>query len=267
MAISRSPVVMIHGAFCGGWVFDPWRTIFEAKGYDVHTPTLRHHDCGQNPPRELGTTSIRDYVDDIGELIADLPAEPILIGHSMGGLIAQMLAARFHVRALVLLATSAPWGVLPSTTFEIVSAQSLYLAGEFWKQRLRPKQWIAAANALDMMTEHEHDEIFQHFVPESGLATFEILHWPLDFSRATQIDSRAVTCPVLCLVGAKDRVNPPPTVRRVAARYGGRASYEELSDHSHWLIAEPGWEKIAGRALAWLDDVAPQKSKRAKAAQ
>ena len=197
---------------------------------------------------------------DLEALLDGLDDDPILIGHSMGGLLAQMLAARRTVRALVLLAPSAPWGVLPATPFEYASAQALYLAGDFWNARLWPTPWIAAANALDNVPEDEHQPILDRFVPESGLATFEIMHWAFDFKRATQIDPRDVTCPILCLAGAKDRVNSPGTVRSVASRYRGRARYEELDGHSHWLIGEPGWEKIAKLALDWLEDLAADKA-------
>jgi pimeloyl-ACP methyl ester carboxylesterase len=69
-----------------------------------------------------------------------------------------------------------------------------------------------------------------------------------------------VTCPILCLAGAKDRVNSPGTVKSVASRYRGRARYEELDGHSHWLIGEPGWEKIAKLALDWLEDLSADKA-------
>lgn len=253
--IARPPVVMIHGAFCGGWAFAHWREAFMARGHAVHTPTLRFHQPQDEPPRQLGATSVRDYAADLEHAIAALDEPPVLIGHSMGGLLAQMLAARMPVRALVLLAPCAPWGVLPSTPFEIASAQALYLAGDFWNQPLKPSAWIAAANALDRLPEEEREQVFAQFVPESGLATFEIMHWALDLKRATQIDPRAVVAPMLCLVGSRDRVNPPPTVRRVAQRYRGRVRYEELEGHSHWLIGEPGWESIAALSLAWLDEV------------
>ncbi|MBI3676283.1 MAG: alpha/beta hydrolase [Proteobacteria bacterium] len=251
----RPPVVMIHGAFCGGWAFHHWRDAFVAKGYDVTTPTLRHHDCGAYPPKSLGTTSVLDYAADLEAELKDLDEAPVLVGHSMGGLLAQMLAARMPVRALVLLAPSAPWGVLPSTPFEVMSAQALFLAGEFWSKPLVPSHWIAAANALDLLPDDERNEVFSRFVPESGHATFEIMHWFWDLKRATQIDARAVTAPMLCLVGARDRVNPPQTVRRVAQRYKGRVVYEELKGHSHWLIGDPGWEKVAARSLKWLGEV------------
>jgi pimeloyl-ACP methyl ester carboxylesterase len=260
MAALRSPVVMIHGAFCGGWAFENWRVLFERKRYEVHTPTLRFHDGDSEPPTALGQTSVLDYVADLEVFLATLGRDPILIGHSMGGLLAQMLAARRSVRALVLLAPSSPWGVLPATPFEYASAQSLYLAGDFWNKRLRPSHWIASANALDNVPESERQAILDRFVPESGLATFEVLHWAFDFKRATEIDPRDVTCPILCLAGARDRVNSPGTVKSVALRYRGRARYEELDGFSHWLIGEPGWESVANLALDWLEDLAADKA-------
>lgn len=252
---ARPPVVMIHGAFCAGWVFDGWRTLFESQGYRVVTPTLRHHDCGMDPPEALGTTSMLDYTADLERELDALGAPPVIVGHSLGGLLAQMLAARRPIQALILLAPSAPWGMAPSTIFEFASAQALYLAGGFWNKPLKPKHWIAEANALDAMPERERLAVFARFVPESGLATFETMHWMFDLKRATQVDSRAVTCPILCFAGGRDRVNPPPTVRRLARRYGGRARYEELTDRSHWLIGEPGWKKIANGTLMWLERV------------
>ncbi|HEY1612126.1 MAG TPA: alpha/beta hydrolase [Rhizomicrobium sp.] len=249
------PIVMIHGAFCGGWVFDGWRAHFAARGFEVHTPTLRHHAPADRDEHALARTGMLDYAADLSQLLDRLAEPPILVGHSLGGLLAQMLAARRPVAALVLLAPSAPWGMMPSTPFEFFSAQALSLAGAFWTKTLEPTHWIAAANALDLLPEKERDAVFARFVPESGLATFEVMHWMFDLKRATQVEARAVTCPTLCLTGARDRVNPPLTVRRVARRYGGRSRYEELPGHSHWLIGEPGWEKIADGSHEWLTRV------------
>lgn len=145
--------------------------------------------------------------------------------------------------------------MLPSTASEFLAAQALYAEGIFWRKALAPKHWIAAANALDLVPEERQAQILQRLVPESGLAMFEVLHWMFDGNRATYVDQRAVTCPILCLVGARDRINPPATVRRLARRYGGRARYEELPGHSHWLPGEPGWERIVSGSLDWLSRV------------
>ena len=252
---SRPPIVMIHGAFCGAWAFDEFREPFEAK-YKVHTPTLRYHDCVREPLRELGRTSLIDYADDLEKLILELDETPILLGHSMGGLLAQMLAAKGLARACVLMAPSAPWGVLPSTIFEIASAQTLlFSGGDYRGSIIHPSYQIAAAHSLDKLDDSARSAIYAHFVPESGQATFEIMNWSFDHKRAARVRARDVTCPVLCMVGADDKINPPSTVARIATRYGSRARFEQVNGHSHWLIGEPGWEAIAARALAWLDSV------------
>ena len=258
MSAKRVPVVMIHGAFCGGWAFEHWRDIFAANGFDVHLPTLRYHDCGHRPPKELGTTSLLDYADDLETLLGKIGKPAFLIGHSMGGLLAQMLAARRDVRGVACLAPSAPYGILPSTPFEIASAQALYMAGEFWNKPLNPERWIAIANALDMLDEAERERVFAQFVPESGLATFEIMQWALDARHASSVDAAKVKCPVLCLVGARDRINPPGTARSIARRYRALGTCEELAGHSHWLIGEPGWESIAERVLEFFETIPAQ---------
>jgi len=255
MTVSSAPVVMIHGAFCGGWAFETWQPGFEARGYDVHMPTLRHHDEGHHPSRALGETSVRDYADDIEALLDELGEPAILVGHSMGGLIAQMLAARGKAKALVLLAPSAPWGMMPSTPFEVASAQALYLAGDFWRKVLDPEPWVASTHALDRLEREAHDSVLARMVPESGLATFEILHWFFDLTRASEVEARAVTCPILCFSGSADRINPPATVRRIAKRYRGRVQYRELDGFSHWPMAEPGWEQVLNHTLFWLERI------------
>lgn len=260
MSAKRQPVVMIHGAFCGGWAFEHWRDTFEARGFDVHLPTLRYHDRGRHPPKELGTTSLTDYADDLEQLLDEIGKPAFLIGHSMGGLLAQMVAARCDVRGVACLAPSAPYGILPSTPFEIASSQALYMAGEFWNKPLHPERWVAIANALDMLDEAGRERVFAQFVPESGLATFEIMQWALDPRRASSVDPSRVKAAVLCLVGARDRVNPPSTVRGIARRYRTLGTFEEIPNHSHWLIGEPGWEDIAERVLEFFE-TAPAQAK------
>ncbi len=264
MKAKQLPIVMIHGAFCGPWVFDAFRGPFEAAGHEVHTPALRHHEKGAKPSRALGMTSLIDYAHDLEKFIGTLDSSPILLGHSLGGLLAQMLAARGKARALVLLAPCPPWGILPSTLFEIASAHTMLFAGDFWNQPLKPEYWVAAANSLDHLSPAERHKVFSHFVPESGRATFEIMHWAWDARRAALVTARDVTCPILCLVGEHDKINPPSTVHRIAERYEGRAVYKELPRHSHWLPGEPGWEKIAGHCLQWLDEILADAVKRAR---
>ncbi|HEV7959969.1 MAG TPA: alpha/beta hydrolase [Rhizomicrobium sp.] len=250
----KPAVVMIHGGFCGPWALDGFAARFRARGYQVATPALRHHNGG-NPPAALATTSLTDYADDLEALVASLEEPPVLVGHSMGGLLAQMLAARTRIAAAVLLAPSPPWGVPPSTLFEIGAAHGLLLRVGFWNMILEPNYAVAAAHSLDRFSKTESEEVFKRFVPESGRATFEVLHWGLDMRRASEVDARKVACPLLFLAGAADRISPPGTVERAAALYKDRARCETLDGMSHWLVGEPGWEKVCDRALTWLEEI------------
>ncbi|HLY04436.1 MAG TPA: alpha/beta hydrolase [Rhizomicrobium sp.] len=258
----RVPVVMIHGAFCGAWAFASWRAAFDRRGFAVYTPTLRHHASRDEAALSLKGVSLRDYVADLSALIDTLGSPPIVVGHSLGGLLAQILAARLSVRALVLLAPLAPSGVFPSEPFEWVAMQALFVEGAFWNKVVPPRKSIAASQAFHCVPEREREVLVDQLVPESGLALFESMHWLFDSCKTSTVDRHAITCPILCVAGGQDRIVSPATVRRLARRYHGRARYELLPDHGHWLPGEPGWERIAAGSLAWLDQVLVPDGKR-----
>ncbi len=98
-------VVMIHGMWGSGWYWENFKGFFESKGYQCVVPTLRYHDMDPNgvPDPRLGTTSLLDYAADLEKLIRELHVMSILMGHSMGGLLAQILGSRGLAKALVLL--------------------------------------------------------------------------------------------------------------------------------------------------------------------
>ena len=249
----KPPVLMIHGAFCGPWSLDGLKQKFEEAGYAVTAPCLRFHD--EKPvPAALGTTGLSDYAADLEDELKSLKEAPILVGHSMGGLLAQQLAARNKVGALVLLAPSAPWGVAPTTLFEIGAAQALHLHPGYWNNVLEPNRDVAFTHSLDKLPRHMRDAVYDRLVPESGRATFEIMSWGLDLNHASEVNADAVTAPLLFLTGSEDRINPPSTVTRIAALYKERGTAETLDGMGHWLIGEPGWERLAIRALEWLKE-------------
>lgn len=266
MVRRRFPVVMIHGAFCGAWSFANWRAFYEAQGFAVETPNLRCHGSGREAFASLAGVSIGDYLGDLRTLIGRLDEAPVVIGHSLGGLLAQMLAAQGGIRALVLLAPLAPWGIFPSTASEWAAPQALFLEGAFWKRVVSPHKATASTHAFHCVPEREREVLVESLVPESGLALFESMHWMFDSRKASLVDRRAVTCPVLCIAGGRDSIVSAATVRRLARRYHGRARYELLPDHGHWLPGEPGWERIAAGSLTWLDQVLVQNGKRVSGA-
>lgn len=257
MTTDLPTVVMIHGAFAGPWCFDGFRTRFEDRGYRVETPALRHHDMvpGSAVPEGFADTGLRDYADDLADLIATLGPPVILVGHSMGGLLAQLLAARDLSRAAILLTPASPWGILPSTDDEIAAAKGLMAAGPFWTDTLTPVFEIAVGNSLNRLPADRQRAVFDRFQAESGQALLESMFWMFDETAASHINAINVDCPLLCISGGQDRVIAPPTVARIAEKYADLATTIEYEEAGHMLLLEDGWEAIADDCLDWLEQV------------
>ncbi|HEY5006873.1 MAG TPA: alpha/beta hydrolase [Caulobacteraceae bacterium] len=247
--LAQPTVIFAHGAFCGGWAFERFRQPFEARGCACLAPDMRGHAAGEARGATAGL-SMSDYAGGLAKLIAEQAEPPVLIGHSLGGLVAQMAAAQAPVRALVLLAPSAPWGVPGGSLGEAISAMSLYALGAFWLQAIGPDYGSAKSYSLDRLDSPERHAIFERMVPESGRALWETLNWWLDPMTTTSVPPSAISAPVLALSGERDHIHPPATVTQVAERLGG--DFQMLKDMSHWLVAEPGWEAAAAVCLDWL---------------
>ncbi len=252
--MASTSVLMVHGAFCGGWVFDGFAESFRAAGCEVAAPDLPGHAPG-DPREAVAGRSMRDYATAIVEAAEALPAPPVLIGHSLGGLVALMAAAATPIRALALLAPSPPWGVSGSTMEEAISAVSLYGLGPYWTQAIDPDYGVLRRFGVDRLPRAERHAVFERMKPESGRALFETLNWWLDPFATTLVHPERIAAPILALAGGRDVIHPPATVRETARRLG--AHFEVIDDMSHWLPAEPGWEAVAARCLSWIEASEP----------
>ena len=246
------PLVFVHGAFCGGWAFDSFRAPFEAAGFDCHAPDLPFHETGADQT-QLAQAGVRQFAKAIAEYARTLPTPPVLVGHSLGGLVAQMAATRIDTAGLVLLAPSAPWGVLPTTVEEHGSNFGLTLLGDYWNRPVQPDYTVARHTTLDRLDSAAARRTFARFVPESGRAVMEVMQWWLDPAMATAAPTYRIASPVLAIAGGRDMVNPASTVRRIVKRFpDAQGAFHEFAEMSHWLIEEPGWEDVARLAIAWM---------------
>jgi len=107
------PVILIHGMSCTGANLKRVASLMTQRGYECLAPTLPAHDASPDQPLHVGRQSLRDYLTFLEQIVATREDRrpPIIIGHSMGGLLAQRLAARVQPLALVLLTPAAPSGI------------------------------------------------------------------------------------------------------------------------------------------------------------
>jgi pimeloyl-ACP methyl ester carboxylesterase len=262
-------VVLIHGMWSRPHVWQNFRAFLEARGYRVVTPTLRHHDIapGEAADPALGETSLLDYAADLEREIKSLGTRPFIIGHSMGGLLAQMLAQRGLARGAVLLGSThcAPILSLSPGVVRIFLGEAL--RAPFWRSAQLPDYGAMRRGVLNGLEEQQARDLYATLVPESGRPLFEIAFWYFDRRRAAFVDAERMGCPLLFLTGSDDRTTPAYSARRTADYYGHMARFELLRGHAHWLPAENGWERVAERTLRFFEKEVSAFETEAKAAE
>lgn len=237
--MSLPPVLFIHGMWADHAHWNRFRRCFEHLGFETHAVTLLGHTTPQDKA-DLRQVGIMDFVAQVQTRIRSLPAAPVVIGHSMGALVAQKLAELERVRALALLGPVAPGGVSP-----VRPSVALCIAGNVLDVLLRRPFMIPARNArygiLNTLPPRLQAVVYESFLYESGKALSEMLRG------AISVDERRVDCPVLVAVGAMDRATPPSVARRIARKYG--AEYREYPGQCHFLGAS---HEAMGDIAEWV---------------
>ncbi len=256
-AAMKDTIFMIHGMWNGGWCWENYRRFFTDRGYDCLTPTLRFHDVDPKAPPhpELGTTSLLDYAADLEDEVRKLDHQPIIMGHSMGGLLALILASRELASALVLLTPAPPRGIMVLRPSVVRGVWSCLTTWGFWRKPCRQTYGEAVYSTMNLLPPEEQKEAYDKLVYDSGRAASEIGFWFLDRSRASEVDAAKVTCPVLVIGGGQDHLMPASVVRKTARKYKAVATYREYAGHAHKIITEPGWQKVAEDIDDWLKKV------------
>ena len=247
-------IMMVHGMWGGGWVWGNYKNYFEQKGYQCICPALRYHDTDPKKPPDprLGTTSLLDYAEDLEREIRKRGVTPVLMGHSMGALLAQILASRGLAKALVLLNPAAPAGISYTQPKMAKDLWSIARQWGWWKKPVRPTFNEAVYLELGLLPAEEREAVYDKWVCESGRVMFEIGFWFLDLKKAACLDASKLACPVLVVAGSGDRITPATCARKIGKKYAPFVTYKEFENNAHWLTAEPGWQDIAGSIADWL---------------
>jgi pimeloyl-ACP methyl ester carboxylesterase len=235
------PVLFVHGFYAQASVWEHWLPFFSARGFPAYAVNLRGR-AGSGPGARLGGVSVNDYVADAAEVGRTL-GRPAVVGHSMGGLIAQRLAELDVVRAAALIAPAPPRGI-PLLSWKFVIKQLKLLPRALTSRVIDPNRDDLRELAFNCMPRPLQDVALGELVPDSGRAGRELSLTGVAVSR------RRVRCPLLVIAAERDHFVPARIVARVARRYG--APLRTIPDHGHMVIIEPGWESLAGDVADWI---------------
>ena len=238
---SRS-VLFVHGMWGGSWYFRNYLYAAAQAGWDAWALDLRGH--GLSPaPGGLGGTGLADYVADVRRCLDHL-GETVLVGHSMGGLIAQKVAEGGGVAAAVFLTSAPPRGI-NAVSWSVLARMARYVPAMLAGRAFTVSRAHADFLFLNGLTPEQREWAFPRFGAESGRAARELALGGL------AVDPRAIRCPTLVVGADRDRITPVALQRRIAERY--RAEYQAAAGHGHMLMLEEGWEPPFKDMLTWVE--------------
>ena len=256
---SKPPIVLIHGFWVTPRSWEDWKAHFEAKGHEVHTPAYPGFEVEvealREDPTPIVNLSIPEAVEKIEGLIDSLDEAPILMGHSAGGVITQILLDHGYGLCGVAInsaptegTTAVPLTQIKSTFPVLKNPANRHRAVGFTAE-----QWHYAFT--NTFSEEESQRLYERYhVPASGGVLFATalanvhpgkdVNW-VDYSN----DDRA---PLLFISGKQDHLMPPKVQHSNLKQYKSDTVTEIVEfEGPHLLPSCPGWEEVADHALEW----------------
>ena len=215
--MDKKIVLLIHGFGSNNRVWDAYKDFFSKNNFCILAPNLRHHGPGENLDG-FENVSLLDYVNDLEILIKSLRSQPIIVGYSMGGLLALKLMERGYGKLGICLAPAAPRGINAISVSVLRIFLRNLLVWRFWKKVHKPRFSSARFGALGHLPISEAREIFElTSSAESGRVGVEIGFPIFDPRRASSLDETKIKCPVLVIGAQRDTVTPIGIARGVNA--------------------------------------------------
>lgn len=242
-----TPLLFVHGAFAGAWCWaDHFLPYFADRGFDAYAVSLRGHGLSDGHA-QLRWTRLSDYVADVAQVVDQLPAPPVLIGHSMGGFVVQHYLRKRTLPGAVLMASTPPHGTYvmamdmmlrrPMLCMQLAMVQSMGPSAAGY-QSIR--DCLFSPSVPDA-------EVFRHmlrFQDESVMIAWE--SWAYAFPYWI----RSIDTPLHVMGAENDAFVPAYEVEATARTYGVKA--EIVRGMAHAMMLDTGWELAAARLHRWI---------------
>jgi pimeloyl-ACP methyl ester carboxylesterase len=235
---ARPALVFVHGSMQGAWCYSHWLKVAHEAGIAATAVDVRGH--GGLPSEDLLTAGLDDYGDDVAAIARTFEHPPVLVGHSMGGVMVGVAASRTPVAGLVLLAPSPPANLPGAQPVPPVDeSRALPPADE---KTVREKY-------LPNHGGHDITEMVKRQCPESSVAAND------RYKLRVSVDVEKISCPALCIAAGRDWpiTHPPGQDTAVGDFYG--AENVTLPEAAHGLMIDVDWRPGIDCILEWYNRV------------
>ena len=262
-------ILLIHGLWMTALSWEKWAERYSKQGYRVIARSWPGLDGDieelRRNPGPIATLGVTEIVEQYEAIIRELPSPPIIIGHSFGGLVTQILLDRGLGAAGVAIAPAPVKGIffLPLSTLKVSFPALSNPANNHRAVPLTPEQFHYAFTN-DMSAEDSLAVYRRYAVPGPDHVLFQAAFANFNPHAATAVnfenDRRA---PLLLISGGSDHVSPASVVEANFKLYGKTTAvtdYKEFPGRTHYTLGQDGWEAVADYALEWAIGHASQTS-------
>jgi len=256
--ITSKTIVFVTGAFVTHKGWEPWQKFFEGKGYKTLAPPWPHKDGSADELRKrqpndvaLATLTLQEVIDSYANIIKALPGKPIVIGHSLGGLMTQIIVNHDLAAAGIAIHPVPPLGVFPyEFTFLKAGWKSLGLFTSLKKTYLMSfKDWqYAFVNGMPLDEQQKAYE--ENTIPESKTVARGGL------TSAAKVDFAKEHAPLLITSGDQDTIIPAHLNMRNFKAYKKNSSvldYKEFKGRNHFVVGQKTWKEDAEYIAEWIE--------------
>ena len=240
VAENRPPLLFVHGAFTGSWMWSKFIPHFVREGWKCYVMNMRSHY--KSRVMDMTKVTFEDYLEDIKAVISECGEAPIIIGFSMGGILCQKLAETVPLAGMVLVDTSKSKEVL-----EIVPYKEI---DKYIEEIIEPAPAREETSSID---ESEEDILFQkkYLSMESANALNSIRYNGIN--EGISINNSLITCPCLVIAAVRDEDNDR---RGRATAELFKAEYLGLWHTTHTgLLVGQRYKEAVDRIMEWLDSI------------
>jgi non-heme chloroperoxidase len=255
-------IVLVHGLWLTPLSWEKWTDRYRSKGHNVLAPAWpgmeREIDevrRNTQPYENLGVGEIADHYEQI---IRELDKPPIIIGHSFGGAITEVLLDRGLGAAGVAISPAPIKGIytLPPSSFKVASVALKNPANRHQAVTLTPKEFhYGFTNTL---SEYESRRAYEHYaIPGPGRVLFQAAFSNFQPGSPLKVHPEGRRAPLLLMANGKDHTVPGSVTKsafKIQRKASSPTELKEYPQRSHFTFAQDGWEEVADDALAWARD-------------
>ncbi|HEY9258521.1 alpha/beta hydrolase [Chitinophaga sp.] len=256
--IQSKTIVFITGCFVHNSGWDTWKTFFEQRGYTTHAPAWPFKEAppavlrSRHPDPDIASLRLVQVMDHYADFIKKLPEKPILIGHSFGGLLTQLLVNRDLAAAGAVIHSVPPQGIIPlSFSFFKATWGPLGFFTDVKKSFLMSLEQWQYAFTNGMPLEEQKAAYEANCIPESKQLSRDGL------SSAAKIDFKKPHAPLLFVAGDNDNIMPQSVNRANFGKYaqnnGSITAWKLFPGRNHFVVGLPNWPEVATYIADWIE--------------